>query len=641
MTRTLTLLLTALISCGAAVAQNPLAHPATPGAPYAGQFTGDRIALDLDFDAAAARYAGTLTFEGQDYACSGEVRDGELRGNFDVGGQPYAFAATRSGDTVTLTSDGNSYTLTKKATPPQTPTDRAPATSRSGADTPTPPHSDPSGGDSQAQGGVGIAFRQNEAGDWVVEQVAPGGPAAKQNIRPGTILRAVDGKSVANLTRDQVRALCIGSIGSVVTLSMETDTEVLDVLVQRGGLGGAPPAPRAAGGPDRPNVDFGAPARAPDTPAVPASVGFPAWMKTGMRITYYSGSASIPGATTSLEEDENGNWMDGQGRHYSPQQLATTAGAGYVQYDLAHVGDDGLAAHMSNFVFADAQLATTVLTHSQGFVGDRNGIGDLWIHPARLAAMQEQQTPTFRVRRLRYPLGGREYDAITTQTKAHNGYWRTTYDLDTGLLLVMSSSSVGRGTFTPNPDGTASEAAGVNTIVNVHLVAVRELNLPWAGAGMPSWLRAGQVLRYRGSCRNSLGEGVVAPWAFESQIAVQRVGPGFATAKLTTSLDYGTGAAPQTDTSDRVLGAGMVGGVHLDPAVGHRLQSGQVLDQDPVTKRRTGVVGQDGNYVTIGEEGPLDGTRWTYDLRNGLLVGVAAQQRQGAATITTQVQLTK
>ena len=103
-------------------------------------------------------------------------------------------------------------------------------------------------------------------------------------------------------------------------------------------------------------------------------------------------------------------------------------------------------------------------------------------------------------------------------------------------------------------------------------------------------------------------------------------------------IDYGNGT-PQPSTTDRVFGAGMIGPLFIDPQVLRQLQTSQVLDEDQVTRRRTGVVGRDDNYVTIGEQGPLDGGQWTYDTRSGMLVGVGAQQQQGPATITIEARL--
>jgi len=617
----------------AAPPQGPPAVPAAVAPSFAGEFAGDGIALELVPGAKEGAYSGTLTFQGQRYPCSGTAKGATLDGRFTADGAEYRFVLTRRGDEATLVSDGSSYTLRAQAAPPQ---GRNPLAG--GAD---PARAKANG--EAATGGVGIAFRLDDAAGWVIEQVAPGGSASKQHLRPGMVLHAVDGKSVRGLSREQVRTLCTGPVGSMVTLTVETKDEVLDVVVQRAPLPGQGPALAEGAVPGRAPGEAngpGVPARAGGVPAAPAAASLPSWMQTGTRVTFYSGSASLPGVTTTLVEDDQGNWVDQNGRRYSTQDQAGSAGAGYTQYDLAYVGDDGIAAQMNNYVFMDAQLGTTVLTTTQGYVGDRNGLGDVWIHPARLAAMQEQETRGFRVRRLRYPLNGREYDAITTQSTSAGGFMRTTYDLETGLLLVLSSSTVGRSVLTPNPNGTSSTAAGVTTIVSVRLIGVRRLQLPWAQQALPPWLQAGSQWHYRGTSRNSLAEGLLAPWAFEAVIGIDRREPHFATAKVTTRLDYGTGAAPQESASERVVASGLIGGLYVDPAVLERLQEQQVIDEDPVTRRRTFVAGRDGGTVTIRESGPLDLGSWTYDTRSGRLVGIGAQQRQGPATITIEAQIT-
>jgi hypothetical protein len=615
-------------------AQNPLAKAAAR--PFAGEFTGENIALRLSYDAARSEYAGNLTFQGQAYACSATEANGQLSGKFTAAGDSYSFAATRAGDKLTLVSDGTRYQLTAKG--PRNPL--ANPSARSGE---PPPDSDTPRAESMPQGGVGIAFRQNKDGDWVVEQVAPGGPASKHGLKPGTILHAVDGKSVDGLSMEQVRALVTGPIGSLVKLTMATAEEGLEVLVQRGALPsgqaqpGATPIPVPPAESEAPGRK-GAPALG-GVPPAPAGTGLPEWLKTGARATFYAGSATLPGVRTTLVEDDQGNWVDPQGRRYSPQEQQGTAGAGYTQYDFAHVGDDGIAVHQCSYVFMDAQLQTTVLASSQGLVGDRNQVADIWIHPARLAAMQEQESQGYRVRRLRYPLNNRTYNAISSQTTSQAGYSRATYDLDSGLLLVMTSSFLGKATQTPNPDGTSSSGAGATTIASTYLVAVRDLNLPWLRQSLPPAVQAGRQFLYRGTYANSLSEGLLAPWGFLGVIDIERVLGGFATGKLTTQIDYGNGAAPQGGSTPRVFGAGVVGPLFIEPRVLQSLQHGQVLDEDQVTGRRAGVLGNDGSSVTIGEQGPLDSGTWTYDLRSGMLVGVGAQQQQGPATITIRAQL--
>lgn len=471
-----------------------------------------------------------------------------------------------------------------------------------------------------AVGGVGIAFQQDQQGNFVVAQLAPDGPAARAKVPTGAILRAVDQQKVAGLSFEQVRALCVGAIGSTVVLTLETPTEVLDVVLQRAALG------QAANGGNGGNR--------PDAPRGAAIAGFPEVLQPGLRVTYYMGSATLPGTRTQLVPNPDGTWTDPQGRKYSPQDIPSTGGGGFTQYDFVQVAQDCVAANATTFTFADANLQTTTRTSVQAFTGDGNGLGDVWLPPARLQAMVQQGT----ARRIQYPLDGRTFDAVIDDNRNANGFIRSTYDLATGLLLVYSSATTGAGVATPNGN-TSTTGAGATTITSVVLRSVRQVQTPWNGQHLPEWLRQGSQYVYGGSIANSLGEGVVAPWRFASQVAVTRRVGDCALLHIATQLDYGTGAAPQQGQSDRVQGPGSTTPLCIDPQRLRGLQQGQVLDQDPITHWSLTFAGSDGRYAQIVEQGPLDQQSFTYDLQSGMMVATTQVQKQGPATIRTELQL--
>ena len=168
-------------------AQNPLAKPAVTALAFAGEFEGTNIALQLTFDGAKQEYSGTLTFQGQRYACAANEKDGQLAGKFVVQGEGYAFTASRAANKITLVSDGNTYELTAKD-----------------------------------------AARNPLAKERDVGQSAqPGQPTTNQPVASNSAL--------------------------------------------------------------------------------------PAWLKTGARVTFYAGSATLPGVSSTLVEDDQGNWVDGNG----------------------------------------------------------------------------------------------------------------------------------------------------------------------------------------------------------------------------------------------------------------------------------------------------------------------------------------
>lgn len=608
------------------VATNNAEQPAATPRPYAGTFVGQDLTLELQWNDARSRYEGTVVHDGERMPCQGTVRDDALVGTFVSEGENCEFTLRLTGDKATVTSDGETYNLLRK------PVGNQPAPQPNPQPKPQPRND---GGNAAPVGGCGLAFQPNERGELVVAGTAPGGAAERAKVPVGAVLRAVDGKKVDGLSMEQVRQLCLGPVDSMVTLTFETDREVLDFVLQRR------PLPQQDGA--RTN-DNGAPNNGPGAGlgaggGDAAAIGdFPAWLRPGARATYYSGVATLPGVSTQLVPDENGGWRDGNGRSYREDQVPGTGGGGYTQYDFVSVTPECLGAMMSIHTFADAGLQQTTQTSSQPLLGDRNGLTDLWVPPAKLRALVEQQGGGLTVRRVKYPLNGRTFDAVVTQSKSDSGYQRYTYDLDTGLLLVFSASSTGANVAT-RVGNQIQQGAGGTTITSVVLRNVRTVQLPWTGQQAPQWLQQGKRLDYTGSLKNSLMEGTLAPWRYGLGLEVTERRGDCTVAKLQSMLDYGTGAGPQTQDFQMLYGPASFANLFLDPRTLQRLQRGQELDRDPVTGRRMVFVGSDGRTATIAEQGPLDQQSYSYDLQSGVLVATTLQQQQGPATITTQLQL--
>ncbi|MCU0863928.1 MAG: PDZ domain-containing protein [Planctomycetes bacterium] len=492
---------------------------------------------------------------------------------------------------------------TKNAETPAPPADQPPAAPQPGA----------------VEGGVGIAFQADPQGNLVIAQLAPGGAAERAKVPTGAVLRAVDGKRTAGLTIEQVRALCIGPVDSMVTLTVETPREVIDFVLQR-----RPLASAAGPGPQ---------------PTAPAANGeFPAWLRPGARATYFSGQATMPGVSTQLIPDESGfGWRDGNGRTYREEDVPSTGGGGLTQYDFVHVAADCIAAMQTIHVYTDAALRNTTLTSTQAQVGDRNGLTDLWVPPAKLRAMLQQETPGYRVRRVKYPLEGRTYDALVQQVKSDSSWQRYTYDLDTGLLLVFSASSTGAPVLT-REGNQLQQGAGGTTITSVVLRNLRQVTLPWTGQGAATWLQPGKSLEYRGTYSNSLAAGTMAPWGLVIAATVEQRLGDCALTKLVTRIDYGTGQ-PQDSTSMAAYGPGSFGHLAIDPKRLAELQLGQVFDRDPLTGRQLACAASDGRTVTLVEQGPMDLQKYTYDRQSGVLIVFAQQQQQGPAVISIDTRL--
>jgi len=363
--------------------------------------------------------------------------------------------------------------------------------------------------------------------------------------------------------------------------------------------------------------------------------GLPAWLRTGVRVTYYSGSATFAGVRQQLVPGENGAWVDSQGRRYRVEDTANSAGAGYTQWEFAEVRPGRIATNMRNYIFADAGMQAVTRVSSEGIVGDANGLSDIWLPPAALRA--KLAANELGVRRGPYELGGRTYDAIVIESKGSSGFLRYTYDLDSGLLLVMSSSSIGASVRTPDGD-TSTTGAGSTMIAVAQLRDVRTPDVPWLGQAAPQWVRDGAAFAYAGTYRNSITEGSVAPWRCDARITLGGVASNAAIGTIETRLDYGNGQG-QNGRVPCVYGPGAATNLWIDPAALQKLQRGQLLDRDPITGWQLSFAGSDGRYATIVERGTADEQSYTYDLQTGLMVATTSRQQQGPAVITISLEL--
>jgi len=89
--------------------QNPLARKPA----WVGAFTDGNVTLALE-QGQGDRFSGSLTVGGQTFPVQGTQAGGtRFTGAFTVGAESFAFQATLQGDTLTLVSDGNTYTLAR------------------------------------------------------------------------------------------------------------------------------------------------------------------------------------------------------------------------------------------------------------------------------------------------------------------------------------------------------------------------------------------------------------------------------------------------------------------------------------------------------------------------------------------------
>jgi hypothetical protein len=103
---------------------SPLAPPPSPlGTPgFAGTFASDQLRLVLQAPSTpGGAYVGTLHHGGQQYPVHAQLGPQGLAGDFESGGNRFAFTATLVGDELTFVTDGNRYVLTRQGAAPAAP----------------------------------------------------------------------------------------------------------------------------------------------------------------------------------------------------------------------------------------------------------------------------------------------------------------------------------------------------------------------------------------------------------------------------------------------------------------------------------------------------------------------------------------
>lgn len=372
-------------------------------------------------------------------------------------------------------------------------------------------------------------------------------------------------------------------------------------------------------------------------PAAGAGPALPAWLAPGARASWYQGSATIPSVGTLLEQDDQGNWVDKNGKKYREVDNPSTAGAGYRQMTVLAAGEAAVAVEFRSFLLMDPQGGRMMSNGTEGLVGTARSLADYWISPTDLAAKQEVREGGLTIRRLKYPLRGRTFDAIVFETRSGSSYQRTTYDLATGLLLVASTSSTGRGGFTPNPNGTSSFSAGSTTITSTVLADLRALKLPWGADPTPATVTRGLRLDFRGTFSIVVPGAPVIPQALATALVFGAPEATWAPFRFHSALTPIAGGRPQENTVNRVAGAATTMPAWIGPATFAKLRPGTVVDDDPVTKFRTTFAGVQGGIATVVEEGPYDRYQGHYDVATGLLVGATSAQQNGVGQTQIQV----
>jgi hypothetical protein len=100
----------------ASPAGSPQGNPLASRDLWPGVYENESIAMEVKPDGGG--YQGAITLQGQSYPFTAQKSANGIAGNFKAGGQSYTFSAKLSGDAMTLSSDGATYTLNRRGGSP-------------------------------------------------------------------------------------------------------------------------------------------------------------------------------------------------------------------------------------------------------------------------------------------------------------------------------------------------------------------------------------------------------------------------------------------------------------------------------------------------------------------------------------------
>lgn len=389
--------------------------------------------------------------------------------------------------------------------------------------------------------------------------------------------------------------------------------------------------------------------------------GAPAWIKPGMRITFYVASATT-GSGEILEPDdqamekerqkaqkkanETGEkqeymyWKDDRGQQYSLNESPGLSGQAYLELNVAALDRTSAALDMRLYSIDPGSGVVRAPTPTGQIVAAHTG-GDFWMHPAVLRQLAGSGgTKDVSIQNMSCELRGRTYQAVRIRVRGEGGYTQRIYDATSGVLLRMSAASVrGAHAWVPDPGGTSRRGGEGTTLSEGWLVGTRQLKVPWIGQPAPDWVAKTRTLRYAGTQGAFVpGTGPVG-FPLSVQISIRRAGADWIEFKESAHISSPYGMPPQQSETSRVVGTNQLGGFWVPPAALAQLESGQQLDNDSVTKVRVTVESADAGRITLLESGVEHRARYVYDRETGILLATSQEQQVGPSTAQMSVEL--
>jgi hypothetical protein len=370
------------------------------------------------------------------------------------------------------------------------------------------------------------------------------------------------------------------------------------------------------------------------------TMGPPAWLKPGARLSFYSASATVGGDFHYFVPDEKGGWVTPDGKYWDQKENLGGSGEGLIQLDAAVVGSERALFNLRMFLIAQQDVGgKQILPRAVSVaVGPVAACEDYYVNPAALAGLQAAKHDHLTILPMPYTLDGHTYDCVSFKYQTDTAYTCSIYDKATGIMLA-SAASVAAG----NNDKFGSKG-GTNLMV-ARFKGLRQRDVSWAEAPAPGWLHTVRRMTGSGTYTVTMANTPQFPLAVDVVNDVDERGSDWFLFHQTSTIAMAQGMPPQTSTAVMLAGPAQIGGLWMAPAALTRFTAGQVLDSDPLIGTRTSVVAVRGNLVQIREAGGSHVIDFLYDSGSGQLQRVRQSETTnnmaaGAVTTTVDVRMT-
>ncbi len=344
----------------------------------------------------------------------------------------------------------------------------------------------------------------------------------------------------------------------------------------------------------------------------------PDWVRPGLRINYYSASASIPQERFYVYRNERGNLI-------KTDELGP-AGEGILRFDLVALDNEHAVGAITVFLL-DATSGLKLPMEQACSIG-LPGAGGAWANPGVIRAAVGTAGGGLLVVRMPYPINGTTYDCIRFDYQAEGAHHASVFDANTGLLLYYTHALA-------SPDGRHVKLALLK------FMDMRQIEIPWEAGPAPQWAAQGATVNFQGAVQVAVPGSPTIPMPLN--MVMQATDSGATWSKFHV-VRYLSGMI--NSQADLVSGpAQILGAYWLPPAGLAALRDGMVLDSDPTTGTQvtvsTGGTDQQGNaLVLIAETGNGHATVLGYSKATGELVYINERRQVGVSAYQAELQKT-